>query len=98
MKIPLEDPYTLSKFHRDKNNLPHVSSGYRVYVGHTPTDPGTTLESRVHFIFHEFTHKVLDTTDFNDNGYEAYAKFACYDQGIIPFSKNYYINMVKLKF
>lgn len=68
----------LDKANRLKDNAPHVGSGYRVYIGYEAVKLNTTLYARMHLIYHEMTHKVLDTTDLGHNGLLLYGQQACY--------------------
>ncbi|MCK5871081.1 MAG: hypothetical protein KAG45_10725 [Methyloprofundus sp.] len=72
--------WMLDKTYRGKDNLPHVGSGYRLYVGDRRLQ-GERYKT-IRFIVHEMTHKLLGTTDFTDDDIEAYTEDVCHRQAV----------------
>jgi len=69
--------YRLTGNFRAPGSSPHVGSGYRVYIGPATLVPEITMRDRCHMIYHEMSHKVLDTNDMTSNGLLIYGALDC---------------------
>lgn len=73
------DDYAYVKCLKYKSKIEpgHVGSGMRVYIGETGFLPGMALKDRSMTVYHELTHKFLDTVDYNAARQTVYGVRAC---------------------
>ncbi len=69
--------FPLSTAFRDEVNTAHVGSGYRIYVGPLMLDVIAVQSCICETIYHEMSHKILDTDDVDAYGNKIYGKDDC---------------------
>ena len=69
--------YQLKQKFRGPDNSPHVGSGYCIYVCPYLLRPGIKMGEICETLYHEMTHKVLDTNDVTSDHSYIYSGLEC---------------------